>query len=71
MAEPRLYKKKPGHVGKTHAGFSDLESFFAWALKLCRRDETNRVMVETPDWRITWDASKKPTRKRKSERRAR
>lgn len=53
-----VYKKKPGHA-KQRAGSSDLASFFDWALKLCRRDDTDRVMVETPDWRITWDAPKK------------
>lgn len=62
-----LYKKKPGHT-KTKAGTSTLEGFFDWALKLCKRDETNRVMVETPDFRVTWDAPRaaKPKRSRKA-----
>lgn len=52
------YKAKRGH-GVTKAGTSDLKGFFDWALQLCKRDEVDRVMVETPDWRITWDAPKK------------
>lgn len=57
----RVYKKKPGH-GKQEAGTSTLESFFEWALELCRNDQTDRVMVETPDFRVTWDAPKKSQR---------
>ncbi len=56
-----------GHIeshGKAKAGSSTLEDFFAWALKLCQRDETNRVMVETPDFRVTWDAPKTAAKRR-------
>ncbi len=62
-----LYKPKRGH-GVTKAGTSDLAGFFAWALRLCKRDEVDRVMVETPDWRITWDAPKKKKRAAKAKR---
>ncbi len=64
----KVYKKKPGHVTKKNVGSGDLADFFAWALKLCREDETDRVMVETPDFRITWDKQKRPVRKKGSSR---
>ncbi len=59
----KLYKKARGHT-KQHVGSCDLADFFSWALKLCRRDEADRVMVETPDWRITWTLPKRPLKRR-------
>ncbi len=59
----RVYKSKPGHK-RVDAGKGDLATFFAWALALCKRDEVDRVMVETPDWRVIWTAPKRPLKKR-------
>lgn len=62
----KVYVKKPDHA-KTKQASRTLEGFFAWALQLCQRDETDRVMVETPDFRVTWDKprARKPARKGK------